>query len=64
MNEKDEYIIDLEWTNKYDGRGKWVTREIPIGKQIIGLYCNTAKYDFSIPCVGFILWESPIDGSV
>jgi len=54
-------IVNLDWTNKFDGQGKWITRDIPAGKQIIGLYCTTTKYDFSIPCVGFIVWTLPTD---
>ena len=49
-------FVDLEWTSKYDNRGQWLTRDIPADKTIIGLYCNTQKYDFAIPCVGFTVW--------
>lgn len=56
IDERGHNIVDLDWTNKFNGKGKWHTRDIPMGKEIIGLYCTTAKYDYSIPCVGFILW--------
>lgn len=62
IDEKGKNIVNLDWTNKYDGRGKWLIRDIPHKKEIIGLYCTTAKYDFSIPCVGFILWTPPTEG--
>lgn len=61
IDEAGRNIVDLDWTNKFDGRGKWITRDIPADKQIIGLYCTTTKYDFSIPCVGFIVWTPPTD---
>jgi len=61
LDDKGQNIVNLDWTNKFDGRGKWITRDIPVGKEIIGLYCTTTKYDFSIPFLGFIVWSPPTD---
>ena len=61
IDDKGHAIVNLDWTNKFDGRGKWITRDIPVGKEIIGLYCTTTKYDLSIPFLGFIVWTPPTD---
>ena len=57
IDEQGDNILSLNWTKTYDNRGKWFTRDIPDDKEIIGLYCTTEKYNYSIPFIGFILWS-------
>ena len=43
IDENDKAVVDLEFTNKFDNKGSWVTRDIPEEMEIIGLSCNTEK---------------------
>ena len=38
------------------GTDRWVIREIPPDKEIIGLYCNTSGDVRYIKSLGFVLW--------
>ena len=46
---------DDGYESKYNTE-QWITREIPIGKEIIGLYCNTSGDVRYIKSLGFVLW--------
>jgi hypothetical protein len=38
-------------------KGQWKTRNIPDGKEIIGLYGDFDESGEKIACLGFIVWE-------
>ena len=50
INRSGGNVLDLSFYND----GKWIKRDIPEGKEIIGIYCNTSQ-DL-IQRLGFILW--------
>ena len=40
VDEDGAVLLDLEWQRRDDG--EWDTRDIPEGKEIIGLYMSTS----------------------
>ncbi len=56
IDENDENIIELNWDES--NNGEWITKEIPKGQEIIGLYCNKIIASPGIiGRLGFILWN-------
>jgi len=53
MDENDQIILEETWDPRDEG--KWIIKEIPEGKEIIGVYCNTTE-KHCISKFGFILW--------
>ena len=57
IDDADANVVDINTKDE----GDWATKDIPAGKEIIGLYCSTQKGDLedSIHRLGFILWNTP-----
>ena len=57
LDENNEVIAELVCYD--DNHGQWITHDIPSGKEIIGIYCNTNKEKLYICRMGFMLWTPP-----
>ena len=53
-DDKGVYLVNECW---YQSSGKWETKQVPPGSEIIGLACNTTSLSFSIPHLAFLLWS-------
>ena len=54
-DERGEHIVDATWCNS-DFQQEWITKQIPEGRQIMGLLCNTENA--FIQRIGFVLSRS------
>ena len=52
----DENGVNIVKVNFYPRAGDWFIKDIPEGKEVIGLYCNTNNHLNVIERLGFILW--------
>ena len=41
IDEEGQHLVDLNWS----GVGNWAIQDIPEGNEIVGLKCNTQKYE-------------------
>ena len=48
-------MTELKWLN--DAEAQWVTRDIPAGLEIIGLYMSKAGDLEWIQSLGLVVWE-------
>ena len=55
FDDQNERIVNESWIDTYDG--KWITRDIPPGYEIIGVKC--AMGEKAINRLGFMLWHPP-----
>ena len=55
MDDQGEDVVDLVFSEQETG--EWMIRDVPEGKEIIGLYCNTQSHRRHIECIGLILWK-------
>ena len=62
MDDQGGDVVDLVFGEQE--AGEWVIRELPEGKEIIGLYCNTQSHRRYIESIGLILWKPrrPLQG--
>ena len=55
VDEKGVYIVNVTWMTKEQCGSDWITRTIPIGRDIIGLRCCYGAKNF-ISSLGFMMW--------
>ena len=55
IDEEGQYIVNLKWWTR-KRKGEWVFQDIPEGKEIIGLQCNTRDAGCHLRRVGWVLW--------
>ena len=55
MDDQGEDLVDLVLGEQSEG--EWVIREMPEGKEIIGLYCNNLSHKRYLESLGLILWK-------
>ena len=55
IDEDGDYVVDQNWQK--NNEAKWVTRDIPEDKKIIGLYMSTGGAGHAIRSLGFVLWQ-------
>lgn len=55
LDDQGEDVVDLVLGEQT--AGEWVIREVPAGKEIVGLYCNTQSHRRHIESIGLILWK-------
>ena len=60
VNEVEVVRIDFQnrETETEENEELWQTRDIPEGKEIVGLYANTENDTGCIGSLGFILWNA------
>ena len=54
-DEEGNNIVEETWETRFN-TGAWVTKQIPEGKEIIGLQC-TIKNNMAITRLDFLLWK-------
>ena len=59
VDEKGVYIVNVMWMTKEQSSSDWITRTIPIGRDIIGLRCSYSAKNF-ISSIGFMMWTPKI----
>ena len=55
MDDEGMDIIDITLGDQE--AGEWVFREIPEGKEVVGIYCNTTSNTSCIESLGLIIWK-------
>ena len=54
MDDNGDSLLELEWQKRDDS--EWDTRDVPAGKEIIGMYMSKSGDPEWIQSLGFILW--------
>ena len=54
MDESGDALLELEWQKRDDS--EWDTRDVPAGKEIIGMYMSKSGDPEWIQSLGFIVW--------
>ena len=55
VDEKGVYIVNAVWMTKEQSSSDWITRTIPVGRDIIGLRCKYGA-NHVITSLGFMTW--------
>ena len=48
-------VVDITLGNQE--AGEWVLREVPEGREIVGLYCNSTSSSSCLESLGLITWK-------
>ena len=59
VDEKGVYIVNAVWMTKEQSSSDWITRTIPVGRDIIGLRCSYGAKNF-ISSLGFMMWTPKV----